>query len=201
MYAFEYGSLNKVASYRTSTAPIDLVVTGNLIAIADIMKSVSIVEYKRGDAGEQDTLTEVARHFQIAWGTAVAHVDDDTFLEADAEGNLMVLHQNVNGVTADDRRRLEVTSEIRLGEMVNRIRRINVPTYGEATVMPRAFVATVSDVTSRIACLWLIEATTGRGLYLFICNYLPRETGSAHASAEQCLRICPESRRDAFQQI
>ena len=145
VYAFDYGSLNKVASYRTATAPIDITVTGNLIAIADIMKSVSIVEYTHGISGEPDRLTEVARHFQTAWSTAVANVDDDTFLEADAEGNLMVLHRNINGITVDDRRRLEVTSEMRLGEMVNRIRRINVPTSAEATVIPRAFMATVCN--------------------------------------------------------
>ena len=111
------------------------------------MKSVSVVEYKQGSNGEPDTLTELARHFQVAWGTAVAPVDDDTFLESDAEGNLMVLHQNVNGVTSDDRRRLEVTSEILLGEMVNRIRRINVPVSQNATVIPRAFLATVNKLT------------------------------------------------------
>lgn len=108
------------------------------------MKSVSIVEYKRGAAGLPDTLTEVARHFQTAWGTAVAHVADDTFLESDAEGNLMVLHQNINGVTADDRQRLEITSEIRLGEMVNRIRSFEVPYNPNATIIPKAFLGTVS---------------------------------------------------------
>ena len=108
------------------------------------MKSVSIVEFKRGTAGEPDTLTEVARHFQTAWSTAIANVDNDTYLESDAEGNLMVLCQNTGGITADDRRRLEVTSEIRLGEMVNRIRRINVPMSTDATVVPRAFMATAS---------------------------------------------------------
>lgn len=149
MYAFEYGTLNKVASYRTSTAPIDIAVTGNLIAIADLMKSVSIVSYKKGTDGLPDTLTERARHFQTTWGTAVAHVAEDTFLESDAEGNLMVLHQNVNGVTADDRRRLEVTSEMLLGEMVNRIRRITVPTSQDATVIPRAFLGTVNPPISR----------------------------------------------------
>ncbi|KAI9880598.1 MAG: hypothetical protein M1830_001949 [Pleopsidium flavum] len=143
VYAFEYGTLNKVASYRTSTAPIDIAVTGNLIAIADLMKSVSIVSYKKGSDGLPDTLTEIARHFQTTWGTAVAHVAEDTFLESDAEGNLMVLHQNINGVTADDRRRLEVTSEMLLGEMVNRIRRITVPTSTDATVIPRAFLGTI----------------------------------------------------------
>ncbi|KAI4134122.1 MAG: hypothetical protein LQ347_001781 [Umbilicaria vellea] len=143
VYAFEYGSLNKVASYRTSTAPIDLAITGTTIAIADLMKSVSLVEFKRGLAGLPDTLVEVARHFQTAWATAVAHVADGAFLESDAEGNLMVLRQNVGGVTEDDRRRLEITSEIRLGEMVNRIRRINVPVSPDCVVVPRAFLATV----------------------------------------------------------
>ncbi|MCJ1382290.1 hypothetical protein MMC17_005403 [Xylographa soralifera] len=143
IYDLEDDALHKIASYRTATAPIDIAVTSNFIAVADIMKSVSIVEFKRGTAGEPDTLTEVARHFQTAWSTAVANVDENTYLESDAEGNLMVLRQNVSGITADDRRRLEVTSEIRLGEMVNRIRRINVPTSTDATVIPRAFMATV----------------------------------------------------------
>ncbi|MCJ1296093.1 hypothetical protein MMC34_007658 [Xylographa carneopallida] len=143
IYDLEDDTLRKTASYRTATAPIDIAVTGNLIAVADIMKSMSVVEFKRGPAGEPDTLTEVARHFQTAWSTAIATVDDNTYLESDAEGNLTVLRQNVSGITADDRRRLEVTSEIRLGEMVNRIRRINVPASTDATVIPRAFLATV----------------------------------------------------------
>ncbi|KZF23183.1 DNA damage-binding protein 1 [Xylona heveae TC161] len=147
VYAFEYESshpnLVKKASYRTSTAPIDVAVTDHHIAIADLMKSVSIVEFKRGENGLLDKLEEVARHFQTSWATAVAHITDDTFLESDAEGNLLVLHRNVNGVTVEDRRRLEITSEIQLGEMVNRIRRINVPTSSSASVVPRAFLATV----------------------------------------------------------
>lgn len=143
IYTLSANSLRKVASYRTSTAPIDLTVNGNVIAIADLMKSVSIVEYERGEAGLPDKLTETARHFQTAWATAVAQVEENSYLESDAEGNLMVLHRNTNGVTDDDKRRLEVTSEIRLGEMVNRIRTFNVPTSANAVVVPRAFLATV----------------------------------------------------------
>lgn len=133
-----------VASFRTSTAPIDIFVFGNTIAIADFMKSVSVIEYKRGEAGVPDTLTEIARHFQTVWTTAVAQIEENTFLEADAEGNLLVLQRNTNGVTEDDRKRLEVTSEIRLGEMVNRIKLFEVPTLPHAVVIPKAFIATVS---------------------------------------------------------
>ena len=117
-------------------------VSDDIIAIADIMKSISIVRYIQGEAGAADKIKEVGRHFQTAWCTATALVDENTYLESDAEGNLSVLRQNVNGVTADDRRRLEVTSEIRLGEMVNRIRAVKVPASPTAAVIPRAFMAT-----------------------------------------------------------
>lgn len=107
------------------------------------MKSVSIVEYKEGDAGEADTMNEVARHFQTVWGTGVAEVDNHTYLESDAEGNLVVLRQNVHGVTSNDRRRLEVTGEFQLGEMVNRIQPILTPRSTTAAISPRAFLGTV----------------------------------------------------------
>ena len=110
------------------------------------MKSVSITSYNPGSVGLDDTLTETARHYQTVWGTAVAHVGEDTWLEADAEGNLIVLHQNIGGVTSDDRRRLEVTSEMRLGEMVNRIRSFEISetdTRTPAPVVPKAFMGTV----------------------------------------------------------
>ncbi|PGH07582.1 hypothetical protein AJ80_07971 [Polytolypa hystricis UAMH7299] len=140
-----FGNVNlvKAATYRTSTAPIDIAVTGNFIAVADLMKSVSVVEYKPGENGLPDSLTEVSRHIQTLWSTAVAPVGENMFLESDAEGNLVVLNRNVGGVTEDDRRRMEVTSEILLGEMVNRIRPVGIQTSAGATVVPRAFLATV----------------------------------------------------------
>ena len=109
------------------------------------MKSVSICTYTPGRRGVDPALIETARHYQTAWGTAVAHVGEDTWLEADAEGNLIVLKQNIAGVTADDRRRLDVVSEIRLGEMVNRIRSfdVEIDAKNPAAVVPKAFMGTV----------------------------------------------------------
>ncbi|KAL8703023.1 MAG: hypothetical protein Q9201_003799 [Fulgogasparrea decipioides] len=136
--------LNKLVTYRTSTAPIALSISGAQIAISDLMKSVSVVTYARPThPGGSHSLVEVARHFSTAWSTAVAYVDDYTWLESDAEGNLMVLKQNVAGVSADDRRRLEVVGEIRLGEMVNKIQRVEVEESANAVVVPRAFMGTV----------------------------------------------------------
>jgi len=107
------------------------------------MKSVSLVEYTQGRAGLPDTLSEVSRHYETMWGTAIANVADNTYLEADAEGNLIVLQRDVASYSDDDKRRLRVTSELLLGEMVNRIRRIDVQPTANATVIPRAFLATV----------------------------------------------------------
>lgn len=133
--------LERLASYRTSTAPVDITVTGNVIAISDLMKSVCIVEFDEGKDGLPDKLTEVARHYQTVWSTGVTSIAEDTYLESDAEGNLIVLRRNRSGVEEEDRRRLEVTGEISLGEMVNRIRPVNI--QSSATVVPRAFLGTV----------------------------------------------------------
>jgi DNA damage-binding protein 1 len=150
VYEFEYPTpsrpvLTKKAAFRTSTAPIDICVTGNLIAVADLMKSVSVVEYKPGVAPAVDELKEVARDYRTTWGTAVANVDPETWLEGDAEGNLIVLaRERESDVVGDDSKRLRVIGEMSLGEMVNRIRPIEVVSQPGAAVVPKAFIGTVS---------------------------------------------------------
>ena len=108
------------------------------------MKSLSLVQYTPPrSSGLPASLTEIARHFETLWGTAVANVGENTYLEADAEGNLVVLQHEVSSYAEEDKRRLRVTSEMLLGEMVNRIRRIDVLPSANATVIPRAFLGTV----------------------------------------------------------
>ncbi|KAJ6096377.1 hypothetical protein N7486_007123 [Penicillium sp. IBT 16267x] len=140
-----FGSMKieKLASYRTSTAPVDLTVVNDMIIVADLMKSVCIVKYLPGQDGAENQLVEVARHYQTVWSTAVASIDDDTLLVSETQGNLIVLSRNMNGVTDQDKQRLIPTSEIALGEMVNRIRAIDIPQLGTVVVTPRAFMATV----------------------------------------------------------
>jgi len=137
-------SLQKRATYRTSTFPIAMVVNGNEIAVADMMKSLSVLVYTPRESGSdgKDSLVEAARHYQLLWATAVAQVEQDTWLEADAEGNLVVLTRNREGVTEDDRRHLQVVSEIRLGELVNAMQTIEVKASPTSIVVPKAFLAT-----------------------------------------------------------
>ncbi|RYP60331.1 hypothetical protein DL769_008163 [Monosporascus sp. CRB-8-3] len=135
--------MKKIASYRPSTYPVDLAVHGNLIAVADLMKSMTLVEFTPAANGNPARLSEVARHYQATWATAISHVDEQSWLEADAQGNLMVLRRNQAGVTLEDKRRMEITSEMNLGEMVNKIRKVTVEASPNAIVVPRAFLATV----------------------------------------------------------
>jgi DNA damage-binding protein 1 len=138
-----------------------------MIAIADLMKSLAVVEYTKGEAGLPDKLVEVARHYQTTWATSVAEIDTNTFLESDAEGNLMVLYRDPKGVTDDDKRRLNVSSEMLLGEMVNRIRRIDVLTTPDAAVVPRAFVGTVGLPNNTCHARILTYIQVEGSIYLF----------------------------------
>lgn len=190
--------LQKAASYRTSTAPIDITVTGNIIAVADLMKSVSLVEFAAGQDGLPDSLTEVGRHYQTLWSTALACVEKDCFLVADAEGNLVVLNRNVNGVTADDKRRLEVTGEFRLGEMVNRIQPVNIQPSVEPRVVPRAIVATVCSPRGSFDIPIYANTLTGRWVNISLRIHqpvLPRPTDAPPKRHRRSHRLPGRSER------
>jgi DNA damage-binding protein 1 len=137
------GKLHRLASYRPATYPVDLAIDGNTIAVGDLQKSVVLVEYVPGSDGESPKLVQRARHHAAVWATSVAHIEGDSWLEADAQGNLMVLRHNRRGLTDEQKQRLEMTSEISLGEMVNKIRKISVETSPNAVMVPKAFLGTV----------------------------------------------------------
>ncbi|KHJ33524.1 putative dna damage-binding protein 1 [Erysiphe necator] len=135
--------LTKICAYRCSTCPIDLAINDNIIAVADLQKSLVLLEYQPAKKeGNPDTLVEIARHYHSYWATAVSHLEDSSYLESDQEGNLIILARNMEGVTLEDRRRLELTGEFHLGEMVNRMQKIQVKPTFNAVIIPRAFLAT-----------------------------------------------------------
>ena len=142
--------LKKRASCRLSTAPISLVVQGDRIAVADLMKSAAILEIRPKKSDGTIELVEVARHYQTVWTTAIQSVQPDTYLQSDSEGNLLLLKENRNqdALAAHERRQLEVLAEFHLSEMVNRIQPLDVPEpppdgAGTSAVWPRAILATV----------------------------------------------------------
>ncbi|KAF5022284.1 hypothetical protein F66182_5661 [Fusarium sp. NRRL 66182] len=135
------GSLQKLAAYRPAALPVDLDISGNMIGVSDLMQSLSLVEFVPSQDGNKAKLEERARHFEPLWATAVCHVEGERWLEADSQGNLVVLQRNVDAPTEQDRSRLEVTSEMSIGEQINRIRKLHVPTAENSIVHPRAFLA------------------------------------------------------------
>lgn len=128
--------LEKLATYRTATNPLSLAVTPStptspaLVAVADLMKSVSILVLvpPPPNTDRSWTLTETARHFATMWSSSVSVIGENEWAATDMEGNLIVVRRNIHGVTPDDRKRLEVTSEFRLGEIVNSIIPVRAPT-------------------------------------------------------------------------
>ena len=152
IYSLSASALEKRCAYRTATAPVAISIatrqsedpsSQTTIAVADLMKSVSLLSYSRGRDGLADSLTETARHYSTVWSTAVTHISDtDDYLLSDDQSNLLVLHQNKQGVTKSDQRRLEITSEFRLGELVNKIQPIPSSNTSTTAVSPKAFLAT-----------------------------------------------------------
>ncbi|EFQ32142.1 CPSF A subunit region [Colletotrichum graminicola] len=137
------GALRKLATFRPSTFPVDIDVHGNMIGIADLMQSLTLVEFVPAQDGNKAKLVERARHFQYIWATSVCHLEGHSWLEADAQGNLMVLRRNPNAPTEHDRKQMEVTGEFHLGEQVNKIRSLDITPNENDPIIPKAFLATV----------------------------------------------------------
>lgn len=91
------------------------------------MKSLSIVEILPPSSSDPEwQIIEVSRHYATVWSSAAAVIGENEWVVADMEGNLAIMNRNPEGVTADDKKRLQVTGEFRLGEVVNKI----VPIFG-----------------------------------------------------------------------
>ncbi|KAF7544227.1 hypothetical protein G7046_g9827 [Stylonectria norvegica] len=136
------GFLSKLASYRPTAYPLDLDTSGNTIGIVDLMQSLTLVTFTPPKDGNKAKLEESARHFEPIWGTSVCHLEDVKWLVADAQGNLVVLHWDWDSPLEDLAGKLRVTSEINIGEQINRIQKLHVPNDSNAVVSPRAFLGT-----------------------------------------------------------
>ncbi|KAK2605824.1 hypothetical protein QQS21_003778 [Conoideocrella luteorostrata] len=137
------GSLHKVAAYRPASFPVDLDISGNMIGVVDLMQSLTLVEFIPSQDGSRAQLEERARHYQQVWATSVCHLEEERWLATDAQGNILVLNRNGEAPTEQDRSRLEVTSEMNIGEQINRIRKLHIAHNENAIVSPKAFLASI----------------------------------------------------------
>lgn len=131
------------------------------------MKSLSILQVDSKDKNSSSgySLIEVSRHFATLWSSATAAIMENEWVVADMEGNLVTLRQIHDGTGPYGfNRRLEMTGEFRLGEVVNKIVSLSAtPTQARESwskcandpeqikklpregppVTPRAFLATI----------------------------------------------------------
>ncbi|ETN41643.1 uncharacterized protein HMPREF1541_03579 [Cyphellophora europaea CBS 101466] len=139
--------LKRLAQSRISSNPMSLSVTSATstspatVAVADLMKSLSIVEVNHAEG--VFSLKEVSRHFATVWSSAVTTIAENQWLLADMEGNLITLRRDPTGPTPDDRRRLQVTGEFRLGELERSSLATDKPKREGPLITPRAFMGTV----------------------------------------------------------
>ncbi|KAI5795530.1 mono-functional DNA-alkylating methyl methanesulfonate N-term-domain-containing protein [Geopyxis carbonaria] len=145
LYSFYYPShtipqLDQLASWPTQSDPCDLSVWDDMVTVGDLMKGPLLLKIVREDNVYK--FEGVSRTFKTTWTTAVEMISKDTIVSSDSEGNLSVWQKNPS-VVAEDQKRLEILCDVKLGEMVNRIRRVENYLLPDAVVQPKAYLATV----------------------------------------------------------
>ncbi|KAE8706609.1 DNA damage-binding protein 1 [Hibiscus syriacus] len=125
---------------------------GDFIVVGDLMKSISLLIYKH----EEGAIEERARDYNANWMSAVEILDDDVYLGAENNFNLLTVRKNSEGATDEERSRLEVVGEYHLGEFVNRFRHGSLVmrfTDSEVGQIPTVIFGTVNGVIGVIASL------------------------------------------------
>jgi DNA damage-binding protein 1 len=117
VYEWQNQSLNYICSLRSNTIIVDMTVNGNQIVVADLMRSVTKLEYN--DSAR--TLQEVAFDFNPNWMTSIVLPDSDTIIGAEVGYNLFTMG-HIRHNTVEGSGQLELLGEWHLGEYVNRFR-------------------------------------------------------------------------------
>ena len=125
---------------------------GDFILVGDLMKSLSLLQY----SADGHKITELARDYSANWMTAIAFLDDDTFLGAENHCNLFTARKRADAATDDERKTLETVGEFHLGEFVNRFRRGSISMQvaeNGAAPLPTLLYGSVNGTLGVIAAL------------------------------------------------
>lgn len=106
--------VNECSVYNTVIA-LHLKTKGDFILVGDIMRSLSLLNYKQMEM----TLEEIARDFQPNWVSAIEILDDDHFLGAENYYNLFVCQKDSAAPTDEERTHLQEVGSYHIGEFVN----------------------------------------------------------------------------------
>ena len=103
-------------AYSGGVLSMFLTTRGDFLLVGDLMNSVKLLHY---DATER-RLDELAAEGSCQWMTALAVVDDATFIGAEHQYNIFSAERKFLGAPEDAQSYLEIVGEFHLGDMVNR---------------------------------------------------------------------------------
>ncbi|KAJ2957322.1 hypothetical protein NQZ79_g6952 [Umbelopsis isabellina] len=117
IYEWQNQSLNYICSLRSNTIIVDMAVNGNQIVVADLMRSITKLEYN--DSAR--SLQEIAYDLNPNWMTGIILPDSDTIIGAEVGYNLFTMG-HISHNAAEGSGQFELLGEWHLGEYVNRFR-------------------------------------------------------------------------------
>lgn len=101
-----------------------LKVHGDYILVGDILRSVTLLQYKLSGDNNTGSLSEVARDFNTNSMRAVEIIgDDEHFLGADDNGNIFSVKRQADAATDEERGKMEPQGGFHLGDSVNVFRK------------------------------------------------------------------------------
>ncbi|KAK9234885.1 CPSF A subunit region-domain-containing protein [Lipomyces kononenkoae] len=119
--------------FRAPVMAITLSTYEDYVLVGDLMKSVALLQVRKVSSteGVEYMFHEVARYYEPMWMTDVEILDEKTSIGTEAEGNIVVFQReemtdmkNSSFMSKNDEDPvLEIISSMRVGEVVNRIRR------------------------------------------------------------------------------
>ncbi|KAK9466458.1 CPSF A subunit region-domain-containing protein [Lipomyces arxii] len=150
--------LRESGMFRSATMAITLSAYDDYVLVGDLMKSAALLRITSAtnDVTVKYEFEEISRHFEPMWMTDVEILDEDISLGSEAEGNMVVFQrenvapaemiERTHSVGRSEESKLQVVSSTRIGEVVNRIRRIprsnDDVSATESIVIPQAYYAT-----------------------------------------------------------
>ncbi|CAK1553322.1 unnamed protein product [Leptosia nina] len=148
---FEWTSdkeLRLECSHFNNIVALYLKVKGDFILIGDLMRSMSLLQYKQMEG----SFEEIARDYSPNWMTAIEILDDDTFLGAENSSNLFVCQKDSAATTDEERQQMGYMGQFHLGDMVNVMRLGSLVGQHADTAAPVQNPATLATVNGAI-CL------------------------------------------------
>lgn len=115
---FEWTSdkdLRLECSHFNNVLALYLKTKGDFILVGDLMRSITLLQYKQLEG----SFEEIARDYEPNWMTAIAILDDDTFLGAENNNNLFVCQKDSAATTDEERQQMPEVALFHLGDLVN----------------------------------------------------------------------------------